>query len=198
MRICCKCQVEYEIICQTEFFDIYECPKCNKQRIFNIDDCCRTPFKIVIIDKTKKNERLFFQCIHCGGIVNKNSPLPFKKYGEEIRDELNECRFNEWEDRKNREYLLVKKVVDENNFFNSKRGVYLNYLNSSEWKAIKKMVLKRDEYLCQECKENQASEVHHLTYKNIYNEKLEELISVCSDCHKKIHNELMQKQIKKF
>ena len=30
-------------------------------------------------------------------------------------------------------------------------------------------------------------EIHHLTYENVYNEKLEDLATLCHDCHTMIH-----------
>jgi len=71
---------------------------------------------------------------------------------------------------------------------------YNEYLNSDKWKLKRKKVLERDNYLCQACLTNEAQEVHHLTYNNIYDEPLYELISVCKRCHIKIEE---QKQTKK-
>lgn len=195
IRICNKCNVEFEMIYQTEFLDICECPICKMQKTIGLDDCCRDPFKIVIIDRTKKVERLLFQCKNCGGIVNKNLPLSFKKYREEIRDELNEYRYEEWKNKIHFHYLSVKDDIQENNFWNSKRGKYIKYLSSEDWKKVRELVLKRDENKCQKCKTKNADEVHHLTYENLFNEKLEDLISVCHDCHKKIHEEQREQKL---
>ena len=65
---------------------------------------------------------------------------------------------------------------------------YKAYLKSPEWKEKRLEVLRRDKFICQKCKKEWATEVHHLTYKNIYNERLEDLLSVCKGCHEKIHN----------
>ena len=187
MKVCYKCKINLVLIYQTKYLDIYECPTCKNQMTFSIDDCCRDPFKIVIIDRTKKIDRLLYQCKNCGGIVNKNLPLSFKKYGDEIRDELNVHKYNDWELDKENDYLSIKEDIQTNNFWNSKRGRYIQYLNSDEWKKIRSLVLKRDENKCQKCKIKDAEEVHHKTYDNLYNENLEDLISVCQKCHKEIH-----------
>lgn len=68
---------------------------------------------------------------------------------------------------------------------------YKNYLKSKKWKVRRKQVLERDNYTCQECG-NKAWQVHHLTYKRIFNERLNDLISLCEDCHKEIHNKPKQ------
>jgi len=63
---------------------------------------------------------------------------------------------------------------------------YMDYLKSDKWLNKRSLVLKRDNYLCQACLENKAFQVHHLTYENIYDEPMFDLISVCVPCHEKI------------
>lgn len=135
MNTCHKCIIEYQKIYETEFYDIYECPNCKYQKAVQIDECCRTPLKIVLKDETKEIVRLLYQCISCGGVVNRNLPLSFKKHRDEIKDELNEYRYKEWEQNVYDDYLLAKEDIKENNFKYSKRGKYITYLNSLGWKA---------------------------------------------------------------
>lgn len=194
MYLCPKCKSEYNEIYQIEFHNIYECPNCNYQKIVRIEECCRNPFKIVIIDRTKRVERLLYQCKNCGGIVNRSLPLSFKKYGGEIRDELNGYRFEEWKENINNDYLSVKEQTDENNFRYSKRGKYLEYLASEKWKIKRQFIFERDNFKCQNCKEKNADEVHHLTYDRLFNEDLDDLISMCTDCHRQLHDNLREKQ----
>lgn len=66
------------------------------------------------------------------------------------------------------------------------RRKHQEYLNTQEWKEKRQEVLKRDDYLCQACLKNRASEVHYLTYDHFGNEPLFDLISVCRECHKGI------------
>jgi hypothetical protein len=54
--------------------------------------------------------------------------------------------------------------------------------------------LERDNYLCQACLTNRAEQIHHLTYNNIYDEPLYELLSVCKRCHIKIEQQKQTKQ----
>ena len=193
MYPCPKCNSEYHEIYKIKFHDVYECPNCNYQKTVRIDNCCRNPFKIVIIDRSKKVERLLHQCINCGGIVNRNLPLSFKKYGDEIRDELNEYRFEDWKENVLNDYLSVKEEIEENNFRYSKRGKYLEYLASKKWQIKRQLVFERDNYKCQNCIENRADEVHHLTYERLFDEDLEDLISMCTNCHRKLHEDLREK-----
>jgi len=198
MGTCLKCSIENSLMYQSEFHDVYGCDKCKKQRAIQIDDCCRSPLKIVIVEQTEKTIRLLHQCVMCGGIVNRHLPLSRKKYGDDIREEMNEYRFQEWKQRVHDDYLLIKEDIDKNNFEHSRYGKYMAYLGSPEWKTKRQMVLKRDSYLCQSCKQKEAVDVHHLSYDNLYNEILEELISVCVECHNKIHDDKDKKRLEEL
>lgn len=68
-----------------------------------------------------------------------------------------------------------------------------SFYNSKEWKKQREYILRRDSYLCVLCGQP-AEEVHHkiyLTPENINNPMISlhesNLISLCGDCHKKIH-----------
>lgn len=67
------------------------------------------------------------------------------------------------------------------------RGYYKEYLQSDAWKAKRKAVLIRDQLRCQLCGHEKNLHVHHVTYDRIYNEDLEDLITLCSDCHGGLH-----------
>lgn len=63
---------------------------------------------------------------------------------------------------------------------------YSEYLQSPEWQTKRRIVLERDNYLCQACRRARATQVHHLTYKHKYREPLFELVAVCESCHDEI------------
>lgn len=63
---------------------------------------------------------------------------------------------------------------------------YNDYLCSDEWYEKRQAVLKRDGYLCQGCRIHRASEVHHLSYEHVGDEYMFELVSLCSECHRKL------------
>ena len=60
------------------------------------------------------------------------------------------------------------------------------YLKSKEWQLKRDQVLRRDNYLCQACLENTATQVHHLSYDHWKQEPLFELVSICGPCHERI------------
>ena len=66
------------------------------------------------------------------------------------------------------------------------RQRYQSYLQSDDWKAKRNAVLKAARYRCRRCGAP-ANEVHHETYKRIYNESMSDLTALCGKCHKAAH-----------
>jgi 5-methylcytosine-specific restriction endonuclease McrA len=64
---------------------------------------------------------------------------------------------------------------------------YREYLASPEWQVRRQHVLERSRGVCEGCREQPASEVHHLTYDHVGEEFLWELEAVCDDCHSRVH-----------
>lgn len=65
---------------------------------------------------------------------------------------------------------------------------YYEYLRHPIWLEKQQQIIKLFP-ICYKCKCVRATQVHHLNYCHIGNEKLWDLISVCSACHIKIHKE---------
>jgi 5-methylcytosine-specific restriction endonuclease McrA len=65
---------------------------------------------------------------------------------------------------------------------------YREYLKTNAWQRKRYVVLKRDNWTCQECGAK-ATEVHHLKYAKyqIGKEPIDWLVSLCSPCHRKKH-----------
>lgn len=74
----------------------------------------------------------------------------------------------------------------------SKKGKikYAAYLNSDQWKEIRRAVLDRDGNRCRECGQTGLLHVHHLTYNHITEEwgYLSDLITLCKKCHDAKHH----------
>lgn len=70
---------------------------------------------------------------------------------------------------------------------------YLDFLQTDYWKKVRKKVLVRDKFRCQECgwspQKAHLLDVHHTTYKNHgrEHEHLEDLTTLCRRCHDKHH-----------
>lgn len=60
---------------------------------------------------------------------------------------------------------------------------YKRYLASREWALLKEKLRERSFGYCERCATRPYQETHHVTYANVGNEPLEDLLAVCSDCH---------------
>jgi 5-methylcytosine-specific restriction endonuclease McrA len=65
---------------------------------------------------------------------------------------------------------------------------YDSYLQTEEWKKKSLLVLKRERFICQGCRERRAVLAHHLTYKHVGHELLFELAALCLGCHARVHS----------
>ncbi len=75
-------------------------------------------------------------------------------------------------------------------FFDQTDPNYNDYLLSDKWSYVRNHVLNRDHHQCVTCGAI-GSEVHHLSYDNIYNEECnlgQDLITLCHSCHRRTHS----------
>jgi predicted nucleic-acid-binding Zn-ribbon protein len=73
---------------------------------------------------------------------------------------------------------------------NDKRRYYREeYLKSDHWKELRKRKLKQSP-ICEKCGSNGYVEPHHLQYKNLYDVKLKDLMTLCRKCHVEEHKNL--------
>lgn len=71
-----------------------------------------------------------------------------------------------------------------------------DFYASARWKHKREIILRRDKYLCQNCKrygrQVQAVTVHHIKHLDEFPElalKDDNLVSLCNACHNKAHPE---------
>lgn len=154
----------------------------------------------------------FFQCLgasHTPGDIVRNYDSSgrafykmqcyncYKTYGPMIPHEnvsKNVKNFDDEYYQKSREKLeadlyrlndVFEKMTQK--YTQARKEKYHDYLASAEWKEKANRVKKRANFICEGCLENKATEVHHLTYENLYDEFMFELMALCSRCHRKIH-----------
>lgn len=84
--------------------------------------------------------------------------------------------------KKNIKIAWTKKLK----YFKDKR-IYSQYLKSRAWKNKRQRVIARAKGICEECRVNKIAQVHHLTYKHIGDEQLNELMGLCKECHEAKH-----------
>lgn len=177
-----------------DFHNIFECINCKSLFRTEFEDCCRNPDTIFVIEHYSNNaKRLFKQCLNCGGAFRKDK-FSFKTNGNLIEREFSEIKFEDWRKKKNDENVIISEqfeIIRKSKFYK-----YQEYLKSAEWKIIRDKVIERDNGICLYCKINPAQEVHHKHYKTIYKENLDDLESVCSDCHLGIHKSVFSEVLK--
>lgn len=62
-------------------------------------------------------------------------------------------------------------------------------LPDAQWDILRREALRRDRYTCQGCAQKKPLSVHHiLPVAKGGNNHLSNLISICSDCHARIHD----------
>jgi 5-methylcytosine-specific restriction endonuclease McrA len=59
-------------------------------------------------------------------------------------------------------------------------------MQSAGWRRRRAQALRRTGRRCQECGAR-ATDVHHLTYAHLGDERPDELIAVCESCHNRLH-----------
>ena len=64
---------------------------------------------------------------------------------------------------------------------------YKEYLKSDKWKAKRESLFLHRGKRCERCGSVENIQVHHIHYRNIFVEELEDLMVVCKACHRKIH-----------
>ena len=65
---------------------------------------------------------------------------------------------------------------------------YAERRQTKEWAILKNQIHRRDRYRCRLCGEGDVElHVHHATYNNYAEERLEDLITLCSVCHHHFH-----------
>lgn len=68
--------------------------------------------------------------------------------------------------------------------------MYKDYLQTHHWKETRENALIKSNYKCALCNSIVQLNVHHKTYENRGNEKPEDLIVLCRNCHAKFHDKL--------
>ena len=64
---------------------------------------------------------------------------------------------------------------------------YRRYLQSQKWRRLRARRIFKDRGLCAECGSREKLEVHHLTYRRLGMERLDDLITLCQRHHRMYH-----------
>ena len=125
-----------------------------------------------------------FQCLGCGKSLSNAFP---HSAVEERREP-----WNEWDEALQEKYWRAKRRKNTEDFASGRPrwfSEYDEYLASDAWRGLRERVLKRAGHMCEGCGEQRARQVHHLTYAHLRREFLFELVSLCDECHSRIHSD---------
>lgn len=68
----------------------------------------------------------------------------------------------------------------------NRQTAYAEFLRTPEWRALRRMVIKRAHGMCESCLERTAEEVHHKTYSLGWLPPAWCLVAVCVKCHDRL------------
>lgn len=127
------------------------------------------------------------QCFDCGYLLTKNYKRTLVSNFESLPDvdeTFREVNYNK------KSFLYYCKDIFSGYrkmHFERSKNYYRNvYLRSEEWKVKRDLIMQYYQNQCQDCS-NEAKDVHHLHYNNIFCEKFNDLIPLCRTCHEKRH-----------
>lgn len=131
--------------------------------------------------------QLRHQCGDCGRLLPNALPHAMARaHTPDVDIEAHRLWINhdrgQWAQRR-----LDSKNLDEQRKIEW-RAKYDNHLMSERWMLMREKVFERCRGVCEGCRENKATAVHHLTYDHMGNELLWELAGVCRYCHERAHN----------
>ena len=64
---------------------------------------------------------------------------------------------------------------------------YDDYMKSVEWDEKRSLRFRMDGFRCFQCGSAKNLQCHHITYERLGNERMSDLITLCSECHKRLH-----------
>ncbi len=86
---------------------------------------------------------------------------------------------------------LNNTIISDENEYLILQNQKLEYFKSEDWKSLRKKILFRDNYKCSLCPNSiplSQLNIHHITYKNLFNENTEDLKTLCDTCHTNLHD----------
>lgn len=89
--------------------------------------------------------------------------------------------------RKCRKPKSIHRVHKRNRFSVTSKVSYAKYLKTSHWKKVRREMLVRNNYRCQECGHGGFINIHHLSYKRLWEELGRDLAVLCRNCHRYEH-----------
>ena len=186
---CTNCNSDDLHIIEKNLFKGCYCFSCGRTHVINI---CKHDFEPYLATMSNGNTRITKICKHCFNTITTG--LKKKDYNTLT---IKKTTYVELNENKSNIYNLISNLYDFLQDYKEQLRLnkddhwwrnYKLYLQSTQWDLKRKQVLQRDNYICQNCEVIKATEIHHLHYRNVMNENLEDLISLCIPCHCLYHD----------
>lgn len=129
------------------------------------------------------------QCLDCGYLNSLNYKRSFVKDFDSLPYHDKVLREKQRDIAIKKSYIKSVLFYYSQKHFERQKNYYRNvYLNSKEWKEKRELIMSFYNWICQKCGEK-ATDLHHVTYDNIFKEKFEDLQPLCRYCHENEHQE---------
>ena len=136
---------------------------------------------------------LFYESCYGGSLVPPNGII--EKFGKTDNDRLYSHGM-ETVDNGGGYWIVSCPYYEELSSDYLQRIFYADYIKSKVWKKKRNERLSFDGYRCRQCGSAQNLRVHHITYERLGHEEMDDLITLCKDCHAKVHeNDLAKKGV---
>jgi len=180
----------------------YHCIECGK--LFKIShyskrtlcDECLSKHKKRYIKKNMGEAK----CLYCGKLFLKRQKKHFY-----CSKKCNTLHYKQELRKTQRGYLKTCPICNDKFFtynFSMKycekcrKTKTISRLTGVEWKNIQELIFERDGYKCSQCNLNNNIVVHHIVHKSDRGSDNEDnLITLCSKCHSKVHNEYINQHL---
>jgi hypothetical protein len=130
------------------------------------------------------------QCLNCG--QSTSNAISHSKFSKEEIDTLprfdEQLRADWWNNKDLRRKEVAESFAQEaKQKLADRKLLYHDHLKSEKWKEKRRLVIQKQNNICQGCLNAEIDDIHHLSYDNLGDELLFQLIGLCRDCHKKTH-----------
>jgi hypothetical protein len=155
---------------------------------------CESSRLVKVVASGTGAEMFACQCVRCGLKTTLWIPRRYIKNPEVVPDQNSKPPTTAQLLSEERERLRLAGLAlseDRRNLisgvFQQRRTLYDNYLQSPQWRGLRQRVIERAKSVYERCLKNRITEVHHLTYDRLGNERIEDLLGVCRTCHEELH-----------
>lgn len=156
----------------------YHVPAPSYKSEIRFGHCQHADMRLVVSTKSNGNKLYQRQCFDCG---HKEGELAYAK--------LTKAEMDAAIPRIHLVETIRERQADDEYIAQARWwGWYNEYLKSPVWRAKREKVFARAKNTCEACGDAPAYQVHHLTYDNVGREPLFDLVAVCAECHKILHD----------